>query len=196
MLVAIACPAWVDANTMNKTKLIALCGICGAVAVICLVALSYVKWVALALAVIASVVVCCPQMIDGKYVAYSIASYLVATVIALFVGNVVYVAPVAIFAMPCAIWKLVCKHNRCKNARLWAFFKWLLNVVLMAIATLVTALLMREMMPSLWQSFVQNKTMVLLVIGALLLSIVAYDKLLDGAIYVVENALKKSKFGQ
>ena len=181
---------------MNKTKLIALCGVCGAIAVVCLVCLSYVKWVALALAVICSVVVCCPQMIDGKYVWYSVATYLVAVTVGVLLGNVVYVAPVALYAMPCCVWKLFCKHRQPHNAKLWKTLKWLGSLLLVAVAAFVTALLTRWLVPSVWQSFVQNKAVIWAMVGVVLLGIVAYDKLLDGTIYVVKGALNKSKFGQ
>ena len=180
---------------MNKTKLIALCGICGAVAVVCLVALSYVKWFALALAVVAAVVVCCPQMLDGKYVWYSVATYFAATVVGVLLGNVVYVAPVAIFAMPCAIWKLHCRHKQAKGKQ-WQVFKWLGNYLLAAVALVATALLMSALMPATWQNFVQNKWFVLIVAASTIVGTVAYDKLLDGAIYWTKNVLQKSKFGQ
>ena len=181
---------------MNKTKLIALCGVCGAIAVVCIVCLSYVKWVALALAVVGSVVVCCPQMLDGKYVWYTVATYLVVVTLGTLLGNVVYVAPVALYAMPFCIWKLLCKHNQSRNATRWKILKWVGNVTLVALATVVTALLMRWLMPSVWQSLVQNKTVVWVTVGAVLLGTVAYDKLLDGTVFVVKKALDKSKFGQ
>ena len=181
---------------MNKTKLIALCGLCGAVAVVCLVCLSYVKWVALALAVVGSVVVCCPQMINGKYLWYSVATYLVAVAVGVLVGNPVYVAPVALYAMPYCICKLFCKYKQPRNKALWVSLKWIANLLLVAIAVVVTALLTNWLMPDLWQKFWQNKTVVWVAVVAVLLATVAYDKLLDGSIYLVKNALEKSKFGK
>jgi hypothetical protein len=181
---------------MNKTKLVALCGVCGAIAVVCIVLLSYVKWVALALAVVGSVVACCPQMIDGKYVWYSVATYLVVAVVGVLVGNIVYVAPVALYAMPCCIWKLFCRHKQPCNALLWKTLKWVGSLVLMVLAAFVTALLVSRLMPSTWQSFVQDATLVWVAVVALVLGIIAYDKLLDGAVFVVKKALDKSKFVQ
>ena len=47
-----------------------------------------------------------------------------------------------------------------------------------------------------WQSFVQDATLVWVAVVALVLGIIAYDKLLDGAVFVVKKALDKSKFVQ
>ena len=181
---------------MNKTKLIALCGICGAVAVVCLIFLSYVKWVAFALAVVASVVICCPQMLDGKYVWYSVATFVTTVTLGALLGNLVYVAPVALYAMPCCIWKLWCKHKQQLSSKLWSVLKWVGSYLLVAVAVVVTALLMVALMPATWQTFTQNKLLVGVAIFVVVVGVVAYDKLLNGAIYVVQNALYKSKFGR
>ena len=126
---------------MNKTKLVALCGVCGAVAVLGLVALSYVKWVALALAVVVSVVACTPQILNGRYGWYSFAIYVVAVTVAAFVGNVLYVAPVAIFAMPFCMWKLFCQHKQSCKLKLYKVLKWLGGFVLANCALVVSGLL-------------------------------------------------------
>ena len=181
---------------MNKTKLIALCGICGAVTVVCLVCLSYVKWVALVLAVVASVATCCPQILDGKYVWYSVAIYFVSVVVSCFLGNLIYLAPVAIFAMPCCIWKLFCQYKGQSNQKQWNTLRWIGNFVLVNVALAVTALLAYVFSPSILQGFVEKPYLAYILVVAFNLAVIAYDKLLAGAIYIVKNALKKSKFGQ
>jgi len=181
---------------MNKTKLIALCGACCAVAVVCIVALSYVKWVALALAVVAAVVTCCPQMVDGKYVWYSVAIYLIAVVVGAFVSNPTYLAPVALYAMPCCIWKLHCKHRQSLHPTTWKGLKWIGSVLLALVALTATCLLIWWLCPAVWQAWMQHKQYLWLAALIVPAGVVAYDKLLDGAIFVVQRAIVKSKFGR
>ena len=95
---------------MNKARLIATSGICGAVASICLLVTSVFPYIALILAVVASVAVVIPLLIDGRNLVYSLLVYLVAVVVGAlsgtFIGNIVYVAPVVTFCMPLAIVKV------------------------------------------------------------------------------------------
>ena len=92
---------------MSKTRLIATSGICGAVATICNVLVFFAPFLVLILAVVASVAVVIPLLIDGRNLMYSLLVYLVSSVVGFFVGmgNVVYVAPVVLFCLPFAIVK-------------------------------------------------------------------------------------------
>ena len=94
----------------NKARLIAISGICGAVASVCLLLTSVFPYVVLILAVVASVAVVIPLLVDGRNLVYSLLVYLVAVVVGAlsgtFIGNIVYVAPVVTFCMPLAIVKV------------------------------------------------------------------------------------------
>ena len=95
---------------MGKTKLIALSGICGAVAVVCMLLSSVAFWATLILSVIASIAVVIPLLVDPKGLTYSLLIFAVSSVLGAFsafaIGNVVYVAPCVAFAMPFAIVKV------------------------------------------------------------------------------------------
>ena len=95
---------------MSKTKLIALSGICSAVAVACMMLTSIAFWATLILSVVASIAVVIPLLVDPRGLFYSLLIYAVASVLGAFasfvVGNAVYVAPCVAFAMPFAIVKV------------------------------------------------------------------------------------------
>ena len=95
---------------MGKARFIALSGICGAVAVTCMMLASIAIWATLILSVVASIAVVIPLLIDPKGLTYSLLIYGVASVLgafsALALGNVVYVAPCVAFCMPFAIVKV------------------------------------------------------------------------------------------
>ena len=95
---------------MNKAKLIATSGVCSAVAVICLLLASIFPYGVLIYAVIASIAVTVPMLIDGRNLKYSILVYAVSIVVGALsgtlIGNIIYVAPIVIFCLPFAIVKV------------------------------------------------------------------------------------------
>ena len=95
---------------MGKTKLIAISGICSAVSVVCMMLCSVAFWAALILAVIASIAVVVPLLIDSKGLIYSLLVYAVSSVLGGFaavgLGNIVYIVPIVAFAMPFTIVKV------------------------------------------------------------------------------------------
>ena len=95
---------------MSKARLIAISGICSAAAVLCMLLASFTLWATLILAVVASIAVVIPMMIDPKGLAYSLLIYAVAAVFGGFaafsLGNIVYVAPIIAFCMPFTIVKV------------------------------------------------------------------------------------------
>lgn len=95
---------------MSKAKLIATSGICGAVAVICLLLASVFPYAVLVYAVIASLAVVMPMLIDGRNLTYSLLVYAVSIVVGALsgtlIGNIMYVAPIVIFCLPFAIVKV------------------------------------------------------------------------------------------
>ena len=95
---------------MSKAKLIATSGICGAVAVICLLLASVFPYGVLIYAVIASIAVTMPLLIDGRNLTYSLLVYAVSIVVGALsgtlIGNITYVAPIVIFCLPFAVVKV------------------------------------------------------------------------------------------
>ena len=94
---------------MNKAKLIAVSGICAAIAVVCLLLASVFPYAVLVYAVIASVAVVIPLLVDGK-LGYSLLVYAASVVVGALsgtlIGNILYVAPIVIFCLPFAIVKV------------------------------------------------------------------------------------------
>lgn len=94
---------------MNKAKLIATSGICGAVAVICLLLAGVFPYGVLVYAVVASIAVVMPLLIGGR-LTYSLLVYLASLVVGALsgtlIGNVIYVAPIVIFCLPFAVVKV------------------------------------------------------------------------------------------
>lgn len=95
---------------MSKARLIALSGICSAAAVLCMLLASFTLWATLFLAVIASLAVVIPLLVEPKGLTYSLLIYTVAAVLGGFaafsLGNIVYVAPIIAFCMPFTIVKV------------------------------------------------------------------------------------------
>lgn len=95
---------------MSKTRLIAISGICAAVAVVCMLLSSFAIWATLLLSVVASLAVVIPLLVEPKALMYSLLVYMVASVLGAFsattLGNVVFVVPCVTFAMPFAIVKV------------------------------------------------------------------------------------------
>ncbi|MCH5151869.1 MAG: hypothetical protein J1F65_04335 [Clostridiales bacterium] len=95
---------------MNKARLIATSGICGAIASVSLLVTSVFPYAVLIFAVMASVAVVVPLLIDGRNLVYSLLVYAVTVVVGalsgVFFQNVVYVAPVITFCIPMAIVKV------------------------------------------------------------------------------------------
>ena len=95
---------------MNKAKLIAVSGICAAVAVVCLLLAGIFPYGVLIYAVVASIAVVMPLLIDGRNLTYSLLVYAVSIVVGALsgtlIGNITYVAPIVIFCLPFAIVKV------------------------------------------------------------------------------------------
>ncbi|MBR2985231.1 MAG: hypothetical protein IKC58_01345, partial [Clostridia bacterium] len=92
-----------------KAKIVAISGVCGGIAVMCLLALAIpgARWIMLVLALLASVAVAIPTMISGRVV-FSLIVYFVSAVFGVWanVANIIFVAPVVAFCMPMAIIKV------------------------------------------------------------------------------------------
>ena len=95
---------------MNKAKLIATSGVCAAVAVVCLLLAGIFPYGVLVYAVIASIAIVMPMLIDGRNLTYSLLVYAVSIVVGALsgtlIGNIMYVAPIVLFCLPFAIVKV------------------------------------------------------------------------------------------
>ena len=95
---------------MSKARLIATSGVCSAVAVICLLLAGVFPYGVLIYAVVASVAVAIPMLIDGRNLKYSLLIYAVSLVVGALSGtffeNVIYVTPIVIFCLPFAVVKV------------------------------------------------------------------------------------------
>lgn len=94
----------------GSARIIALCGICGAISSVCLLLTSLLPYAALIFGVFASVATVVPLLIDGKNLRFSLLVYAVTVVIGavggVFIGNPVAVAPVLFFCVPFCIVKV------------------------------------------------------------------------------------------
>lgn len=97
--------------TMSKTKLIALSGVCSAIAVVCILLSGVASWGLPAFSAIAAIAVVIPLLVDPKALTYSLLVYAVSSILGAFVtvglGNAVYAVPTIVFGMPFAIVKVV-----------------------------------------------------------------------------------------
>lgn len=94
----------------GKAKLIATSGLCGAlsVAATLLAAIPALNWCMPIFAVLASITVTIPMLIDARNLVYSLLIYAVCATLGVFVGlaNIIYVAPIITFCIPFAIVKV------------------------------------------------------------------------------------------
>ncbi len=204
----------------NKAKIVAICGICGAVSALCLMALGIpgTNWVALILAVVSSVAVSIPMMVSGKLV-YSLLTYFASAIIGVLTStaNILYVAPVVSFCMPMALVKIYAETLKVSTQlkqhtiadpfdngddkqvvaveldaqpRLKKIFKWILYYIILEVGIVLTLLATALMTPTTFSALVQNKYFVLVLVVAQLLPIL-YDLLLRGAFALVSKTLRR-----
>jgi hypothetical protein len=222
MLVATACNAWVVVvdNMQNKAKIVAISGVCGGIAVMCLLALAIpgARWVALILAVLASVAVAIPTMVSGKPV-FSVIVYLVSAVFGVWanLANVIFVAPVVAFCMPMAIIKVFAETPKLSlkvqdstiedpfdngddkqvksleiqaTPRMKGFVKWILYYVVLEIGIALTLFATYLFTPVTFELIWTHKLLVWLLVALQLLPI-PYDMLLRGAFTLTAKALRR-----
>ncbi len=93
---------------MSKAKLIAISGLCCAVAVGCLLIAPLARWLMLILGVVAAIATVIPLMLNSKNLVYSLLIYLASSILGVFLGlaNIIYVVPIVSFCIPFAIVKV------------------------------------------------------------------------------------------
>lgn len=208
----------------NKARLIAISGICGAVATGCLLiaSLPVARWFILVLAVVSSIAVVVPMLIDGRNLVYSLLIYLVAGVIGFFVGmaNILYVAPLLTFCMPFAIVKVygetvkvtakleqsqtledpfgmgdetkVVQFKLNGKKRLPTIVKWILYYVLMEVCIALTLLVTYLLTRPVFDALYATKWLFWLIVAAAQLAVPMYDLLLRGCLIGAVKILHRS----
>lgn len=208
----------------NKARLIAISGICGAIAVGCILLVSVIPYVALILGVVASIAVVTPMLIDGRNLTYSLLVYAVSIVVSgfsgVFLGNILYVAPVALFCVPFALVKVYAETFKFTRKvereetlqdpfgqgedrkvvtvelsgkrRLPRFVKWILYYVLLEVGIALTLLFTKLLTPSVFDAMYDGNALVFwLLVATAQLIVPLYDILLRGCLVGTSKIIKK-----
>lgn len=208
----------------NKARLIATSGICGAIAVGCILLVSVIPYVALILGVVASIAVVAPMLIDGRNLRYSLLVYAVSVVVSgfsgVFLGNILYVAPVVLFCVPFAIvkvsaetFKFTRKVERAETIqdpfglgedrkvvtielrgkrRLPTFVKWILYYVLLEVCIVLTLLFTYLLTPAVFDAMYYNNALVFwLLVATCQLIVPLYDLLLRGCLIGASRVISR-----
>lgn len=205
---------------MNKAKIIATSGICAAVCVGCLAVASFVKWVALVAAVLATVACALPTLLDPRNWLYSVMILIVSGALGLFIGlaNVIYVAPIVAFCMPFGIVKAYGeslkvtatlgetavledpfggedKQTVAVNVEsklcLPKVVKWVLYFVLLEVGLGLTTLSVYLFTPDFFSTLIDNKILYW-VLGAAQLVVVPYDLLIRGCFVATVKVMRRA----
>ena len=207
---------------MNKTRLIATSGICGAIASVSMLVTSVFPYAVLIFAVMASVAVVIPLLIDGRNIVYSLLVYAVTVVVGalsgVFIGNVVYVAPVITFCIPLAIVKVygetvkvtanldsaetlddpfdedeqkIVAVQLSGKQQLPKIVKWILYYVLLEVGIGLTLLATYFLTPPVFDALYATTWLFWLMIGAVQLVVPLYDLLLRGCLIGAVKVLRK-----
>lgn len=204
---------------MSKAKLIAISGLCCAVAVGCLLIAPLARWFMLILGVVAAIATVIPLMLNSKYLVYSLLIYLASSILGVFLGlaNIIYVAPIVTFCIPFAIvkvygekFKLAASLNKedvCDDpfddevkvvklqikpkTFLNKAVRWVLYYVLLEVGLGLTVLSAYLFMRPVFEQMVQN-TWFFVVLGVMQLAPVPYDLLLRGCLKATAKVLSKS----
>ena len=204
----------------NKAKIVAISGLCGGVSVICLLLLGLpgVRWVALILAVVASVAVAIPTIASGRPI-FSIIVYIVSAIFGVWanLANIVFVAPVVAFCMPMAIVKVAGETLKISTKvqqttidspfdngddkqvmaveieaipRMKPIIKWILYYAVLEAGIALTLLATYLLTPVTFELIWAHKLLVWLLVALQLLPI-PYDMLLKSAFALTAKTLKR-----
>lgn len=200
---------------MSKTKLIALSGVCGAVSLVCLIFTGYATWIAFILAVMSSVAVAVPVIVNGKNLVYSVLTWISSSTLGLLlaVGKIYYVVPVVFFAMPMTVFKVFGESSKTdenqtvtldepfgsgtltvtpkQRPRVNAVIRWIVYYVLLEISLALTVGTMYLFTPDVLDNLVQNGAIWWLLVAGQIV-VVVFDFILNGAIKITRDAVRKS----
>ena len=207
----------------NKARLIAISGICSAVAVVAILLVSVVPYVVLIMGVLASIAVAVPLLLDGRNLGYSLlvyaASMAVSAVGGVFIGNITYVAPVALFCIPFTIVKVYGESYKVTSTvertetledpfdqgedtvvvdvevrskrRIPTVVKWIVYFLLLEVAIGLTVLFTYLLTPAVFERMYANTLAFWLIIGAAQVFVPLYDALLKGCLVGTSALLNK-----
>lgn len=204
----------------NKAKIVAISGLCGGVAVVCLLLLGLpmARYAALVFAVGASVAVAIPTMASGRPI-FSVIVYVVSAIAGTIFGvaNITYVAPVVAFFMPMALVKVAAETPKLSakinqqtiddpfgngddkqvvaveiqtKPRMSKVLKWILYYILLQVGIGLTLLATYIFAQSTFTLIVEHKLFVALLIVCQALPF-AYNFLLGGAFAMVAKILQR-----
>ena len=204
----------------NKAKIVAISGLCGGVAVVCLLLLGLpmARYAALVFAVGASVAVAIPTMASGRPI-FSVIVYAVSAIAGTIFGvaNITYVAPVVAFFMPMDLVKVAAETPKLSakinqqtiddpfgngddkqvvavevqaQSRMKGFVKWILYYVVLEIGIALTLLATYIFAKPTFDFLVSHNLFVVFLVALQLLPI-PYDMLLRGAFTLTAKALRR-----
>lgn len=205
---------------MNRTKLIAICGLCTAVVTGCLWLSSVVHWLLLMLGVVAALATVIPLLCDPKNLVQTLLVYFAGSILGLFLGGagIVYAVPIVAFCIPFAIVKVhgegfrltatIHKENILddpfeENAKVLKVqvkpktnlpkaVRWILYYVLLEIGIGLTVLSAYIFMRPLFETMTQS-TWFWIVVGAMQLAVFPYDLLLRGCLVAAAKVVRRAK---
>ncbi len=201
-----------------KTKLIALCGICSALSLLCQVGASYLVWAGLFFVVLSAVAVSLPTLIDFKYFYWSVLTYLASTVLGLLLGsglNPLNVLLSALFCTPFALIKLFCQSPKKQKqskadqkaeelfsfdkntlvstkrevAKISGIKKWIVYYLFLATALTAGFFLMKLFVPTLFQREDLWLLITLTVVGFCIF-VPVFDRILGAVFDLAKSKLK------
>ena len=203
----------------RSAKTIAICGVCGAMSCVALVLTGVLPYLALIFGVFASVATVVPLLVDDKNLGYCLLTYLatlaVAAVSGVFIGNIVAVAPVALFCVPFAIVKVWAESVRVTavetlqdpfddgdtkvmhvelkgQPRMPAFAKWLIYYALLEVGLALTFLVTWALTPAVFERLYSQPLVFWLIVAAAQVAVPLYDLLLRGSLIAAAKIVRKS----
>lgn len=204
----------------GSARIIALCGICGAIASVSLLVVGWLPYVALIFGVFASIATVTPMLVDGKNIKWSMLVYAVTVTVGalsgFFIGNPVAVAPVLFFCVPFCIIKVYAEsprttldtnetardadehwsephlvNNEKPKMRLPVWLKWLLYYILLEAGLALTFVVTWWLTPGVFEQLYSNKTVFWLVVCAAQVAVPMYDLLLRGCLIAATKVVRK-----
>ena len=208
----------------GSARIIALCGVCGAISCVALLLTSLVPYAALIFGVMAAVATAIPMTVSGGGLRYSLLTYfatlVVGAVSGIFIGNIVAVAPVALFCVPFAIVKVwgesmrvtarvehtetlespfegeqdaqVLKVEVNGKPNLNKVVKWVIYYILLETGLVLTFLLTWLLTPSVFERFYSSTVIFWLTIAIAQVAVPLYDLLLRGCLIAAVKVARKT----
>ncbi len=202
---------------------IALSGVCGAISCVAMLLTSVLPFAALIFGVMAAVATVLPMLVDGRNLGYSLLTYFasltVAAISGIFVGNIVAVAPIALFCVPFAVVKVRGESFKITSRKestetldspfegeegatvvrlelkgkpyLSRLVKWILYYILLEASVALTFVLTWAMTPGVLDRLFSEMWLFWLTVGLAQLVPPLYDLLLRGCLIAAVKVVRK-----